>query len=328
MGANAMPSTVLVTGGCGYLGSQVIRDLSHHLPSLTTLRILDNMRPGQMRALMDLPAHVAYEFIEGDLLDPSTLRWALHEVDLVIHLAAVVRTPLSFENPAWLEQVNHWGTAQLVEACLGAGTTRLIFAGTAAVYGPGGPFDERAVCRPQGPYAQSKLAAERVMLAAQARGLQPTLLRLGTLFGLAPVTRFDAVANRFAYLAGICRPLTVYGDGQQRRPLVHVVDAASAIGHFAAHPDAVDPDPIFNVVGSTPSVLEIVEAVQHTAPTTAVHFTEQDIRTHLSFAAANDKLVAQGWAPAFTLADGMHEIIQRFTGLRRFMPHRGDLDEL
>ncbi len=325
-----MLSTILVTGGCGYLGSQVIRDLTHHVPSLTTVRILDNMRPGQMRALMDLPSHVAYEFVEGDLLDPSILRFVLHEVDAVIHLAAVVRTPLSFENPAWLEQVNHWGTAQLVEACLGAGTQRLIFAGTAAVYGPGGPYDEEAVCRPQGPYAQSKLAAERVILAAQSRGLQPTILRLGTLYGLAPVTRFDAVANRFAYLAGICRPLTVYGDGHQRRPLVHVVDAAAAIGQLVTQPvtSTSATGPIFNVVGCTPSVQEIVEAVQSVALTTAVHFTEQDIRTHFSFEAKNDKLLAQGWAPAFTLADGMHEIIQRFTGLRRFMPHRGDLDEL
>lgn len=321
-----MISTLLVTGGCGYLGSQAIRDIAHYLPDLTTIRILDNMRPGQARALMDLPSHIAYEFIEGDVLDPSVLRLALTEVDAVVHLAAVVRTPLSFENPAWLEQVNHWGTAQLVEACLAAGISRLVFASTAAVYGPGGPYAEDAPCRPQGPYAQSKLAAERVILAAQARGLQPTILRLGTLYGLAPVTRFDAVANRFAYLAGICQPLTIYGDGQQRRPLVHVVDAVAAIGQLLAQPPTANP--IYNVVGCTPSVQAIVEAVQSVTPTAAVHFTEQDIRTHFSFEAANDKLRALGWAPAFTLADGMHEIIQRFTGLRRFMPHRGELDEL
>src|SRR5690554_3662234 len=143
-------STLLVTGGCGYLGSQLIRTLATALapaqpsgqPAPLTIRILDNLHSGQIRALMDLPDQAAYEFLEGDLLDPSALRYALRDVDAVIHLAAIVRTPLSFDNPAWLEQINHWGTAQLVEAALANGVRRVILTSTAAVYGPGGPHDE------------------------------------------------------------------------------------------------------------------------------------------------------------------------------------------
>ena len=70
----------------------------------------------------------------------------------MVHLAAVVRTPLSFDHPAWTEQVNHWGTARLVEQCLEAGATRFVFTSGASVYGPGGPFDETPVCQPMGPY--------------------------------------------------------------------------------------------------------------------------------------------------------------------------------
>jgi UDP-glucose 4-epimerase len=321
----AMPSTILVTGGCGYLGSRLIRDLAHQFATPITIRILDSVRHGQVRALMDLPTQASYEVVEGDLLDPTILRSTLEDVDAVIHLAAVVRTPLSYDNPAWLEQVNHWGTAQLVEACLAMRVQRLIFTSTTAVYGPGGPHTEESVCRPQGPYAHSKLAAEKVILAAQARGLQPTILRLGTLFGLAPITRFDAVANRFAYLAGVRHPLTVYGDGAQRRPLIHVADAAAAIIHTLQNPPN---EVIYNLAHNTASVLELVDAIHQSAPTAAVQFDDEDIRTHISFMVDSSKLRDTGWQAKMTLREGLGEIVNHFTGLRRFMPHRSELDEL
>lgn len=322
-----MPSTILVTGGCGYLGSRLIRDLAKQFTTPLTIRILDHTRHGQMRALMDLPTQASYELIEGDLLDPSILRMALEDVDAVIHLAAVVRTPLSYDNPAWLEQVNHWGTAQLVEACLAMKVPRLFFTSTTAVYGPGGPHDESAACHPQGPYAHSKLAAEKVIIAAQQRGLRPTILRLGTLFGLAPVTRFDAVANRFAYLAGVRHPITVYGDGTQRRPLIHVIDASAALIHLLKLPPA-QTESLYNLVAITASVTEIVEAIHQTAPTAAVQFSDQDILTHISFIADGTKLRNTGWQPKVSLSEGLSDIINRFTALRRFLPHRGELDDL
>lgn len=303
---------VLVTGGCGYLGSQLIRDLAGRQDlENVTVRILDNMQRGYYQALMGLPGDGAYQFVAGDLLDPAIMRLVLENVDAVVHLAAIVRTPMSFDRPTWVEQVNHWGTAHLLEYCLEAGVSRFIYASTTAVYGPGGPFAETDPCRPQGAYAQSKRQAEQSILATQERGLPTTVLRFGLIYGLAPVTRFDAVANRFAYLAGVHAPLTVYGSGEQRRSLIHVRDASNAVCFALAHPELAE-GRILNVVDKNTSVLELVDAIRLIRPDIPVRFTEQDIRTHLSFEAGNAALLGLGWRPQVTVEAGLAELVQQF----------------
>lgn len=308
----ANPTVILVTGGLGYLGSQLIRSLAAlDACGPVTIRILDNLQGGHYPALMDLPGSARYQFVEGDILDPATVKMALQGVDIVVHLAAIVRTPMSFEQPRWVEQVNHWGTSHLLEYCLEAGVRRFIYTSSAAVYGPGGPYSEGDRCRPQGAYAQSKYLAELALEAARERGLNTTILRLGTIYGLAPVTRFEAVANRFAYLAGVGRPLTLYGEGRQRRALVHVSDAVQAINFCLAHPDQTG-GRVFNVVAGNVAVLELIEIIQAIKPETSVRFTEQDIRTHLSFEVDSSALVAIGWQPAVTWQAGLTELIDRF----------------
>lgn len=305
-------AVILVTGGAGYLGSQLIRDLvvDPHLAG-ATIRILDNLQQGRHEALMDLPEEGHYQFLEADILDPTAVRRALEGVDAVVHLAAVVKTPFSFDHPVWTEQVNHWGTARLVEHCLEAGVPRFLFASSASVYGPGGPFDEASTCRPIGPYTQSKWQAEQAVLAAVERGLRPTILRLATVFGYAPTMRFDAVANRFAYLAGVSRPLTVYGTGEQTRPLIHVRDASAAIRFCLAH-ETETAGAVFNVVGENASVLDLMMAVREVKPDVRVHYTEQDVLTHLSFSTDSRKLQRLEWRPLYTAKTGIAEVIARF----------------
>ncbi|WP_456428586.1 NAD-dependent epimerase/dehydratase family protein [Rhodocaloribacter sp.] len=308
--------TVLVTGGCGYLGSRLIRDLAADPRFETRVRILDNMQNENYRALMGLPEQGRFEFIEGDVLDRATLKLALRDVDAVVHLAAVVRTPMSFDQPRWVQQVNHWGTVSLAEMCLEQGVRRFVYAGSAAVYGPGGPFTEADVCRPQGAYAQSKRQAEEALASAAERGLRPTSLRFATLFGLAPVMRFDAVANRFAYMAGTRRKVTVYGDGKQRRSFVHVRDASAAVRFSLAHGDLTEGKTL-NVVGESRSILELAEDVVLIHPETSVHFTEQDIRTHLNLEIDGSAIRKLGWHPRHTLREGLGALIDQFAGVHR-----------
>jgi UDP-glucose 4-epimerase len=125
--------------------------------------------------------------------------------------------------------------------------------------------------------------------------------------------RFDAVVNRFAYLAGIGRPLTVFGSGQQRRPSIHVRDAARLMTKLVVtHPDS---GTILNVAVGNPSVEEIKDAVVALRPETRVRYTEQDVLTYLSLELDTSRLAGVGFVAECDVADGLSELLDRFTGL-------------
>lgn len=310
-----MSKVVLVTGGAGYIGSRLVRDFSlDNRFRDCTIRIYDNLQRNNYGTLMDLPVGTRYEFIEGDILDRMTLSDAMKDVWAVIHLAAVVNTPISFDHPRWTYQVNHWGTATVVDEAVRAGVRRLIYACSASVYGPGGPFHESDTCTPVGPYSISKLQGEQALLEAeQHRNLQVTSLRLGTVFGDAPGVRFEAVANRYAYLAGTCKPLVIHGDGQQKRPLLHVQDASDAIRFALASETTVAQ--VLNAASENVSINELVEAVQKLRPDVQLRYTGQDALTALSFEVDSAKLYSLGWSPRVSLVNGLGSLMQRLSAL-------------
>ncbi len=319
-----MTRTILVTGGAGYIGSRLIRDLAVD-PAFAdcTIRLYDNLQRETYVTLINLPDGGRFQFVEGDILDNVGVRRALEGVWAVVHMAAIVRTPLSFGPPGWVEQVNHWGTANLAEAAAAAGVQTLVYVSSAAVFGPmdamgGQPFREGDFCRPVGLYAESKLRGERHVRAANAPDrMLTTILRLGTVFGLAPAVRFDAVANRFAYLAGIHRALTIYGTGEQVRSQLHVSDASSAIRFALAHADQMAGG-TYNVVGENVSVLGVVEAIRALRPDIGVRYTEQDVLTHLSFAVDGSQLNGLGWYPQVSLEAGLAELLDHMRGFAPF----------
>lgn len=305
-----MSGVVLVTGGLGYLGSELLRSAPERLEG-RTIRVLDNLATRGERALVDLPPGCRYEFVEGDVLDAGVVRYALRDVDTVVHLAGVVRTPMSFEHPTWMRQVNTWGTATITEAAVTAGVTRFVYASSTAVYGPGGPFDETAQPRPLGPYATSKLAAEEAVLVSGERA-GPVVLRLGMLYGHAPCARYDGFVNRLLFQAGTGRAMTIYGKGTQRRPIVHVSDAAAAIWHSATTTTPVDS--VLNVVESNASVVDVVNALKGVRPELSERYAEQDVLSHLSFVVDGERIRQSGWSPGQRLAEAVKAELARFAG--------------
>ncbi|MBN2002671.1 MAG: NAD(P)-dependent oxidoreductase [Anaerolineae bacterium] len=304
---------ILVTGGAGYIGSRLIRDLATDSRFAgMTVRIYDSLQHKYMDALMDLPAEGHYEFIEGDILDRLNLRRAMQDVVAVVHLAAIVTTPLSFDNPEWTKQVNHWGTASVVECSLGAGVPRLIYASSASVYGPGKVFKETDACRPIGPYAVSKLHAEGEILQGKARGLKTTIVRLGTTFGNAPAMRYDAIANKMAFLTGVGRPMVIRGSGEQIRPLIHIRDASAVFRFCLAEPQTEGE--IVNAVTANPTANEITHTLQELVPKATIRYTDQDILTEISYAIDSSKLLGMGFVPQVSLEAGLQEVLARWQG--------------
>lgn len=299
---------ILVTGGAGYIGSQLIRDLAGDARFVDyTFRIYDSLRREHFCGLMDLEAVGRYEFIEGDILDRLNLERAMRGVFAIVHLAAIVKTPISFEHPEWTEQVNHWGTASVVDCALEAGVHRLIYVSSASVYGPGGPFSETDTCRPIGPYAISKLKGEQEVIRTRY-----TIVRLGTIFGDAPAMRFDGDANRLAYLVGVGRPMVLHGSGEQNRPLIHVRDASTVLRLCLA--DSKTEWQTINAVIMNPSLKEIAQALQVIVPDATIRYTDQDILTELSFEVDSPKLLGMGFQPQYRLEDGLQEVVARFQG--------------
>jgi nucleoside-diphosphate-sugar epimerase len=122
--------------------------------------------------------------------------------------------------------------------------------------------------------------------------------------------RFDAVANRFAYLAGVRRALTIHGGGQQQRAFTHVRDAAAAIRLVLREPETVGHT--YNVVGENASVLDLVEAIRTLDAAVETRRTHQDVQTDFNIVASPEALMRLGWAPTMTLTSGLAELYRRF----------------
>ncbi len=307
---NNQEPAILITGGAGYIGSQLARDLATD-PRFSNyiIRIYDNLQRQHLCGLMDLPSEGRYEFIEGDILDRLNLGRAMHGVQAVVHLAAVVKTPISFDHPEWTEQVNHWGTASVVDCALSADVTRLLYVSSASVYGPGGPFQETDHCRPVGPYAISKLKGENEALRSRF-----TIVRMGTVFGNAPAMRFDGIANRLAYQVGVGRPMIIHGSGEQIRPLIHTRDASAVLRLCLA--DSRVEGEIINAVTINPTINEIAHALQAIVPDAPIRYTDQDILTEISFHVDSTKLMELGFEPQVSLEQGLAKMVSRWRGFR------------
>ena len=196
---------------------------------------------------------------------------------------------------------------------MAAGVSKLVYGSSASVYGPGGPFKEEDPCRPIGPYAASKLKGEGEVRTGGERGLAVVVVRLGTVFGSAPAMRFDGVANRFAYLVGVGRPVVIHGGGRQMRPLIHIHDASAVLRMCLADPRAEGET--INAATMNPSVNQIAETLQTIVPGAAVRQTAQNVLNVLSFEVDAAKLLGMGFTPRVDLARGMRSILARWQNI-------------
>ncbi len=215
-------ATYVVTGGAGFIGSNIVARL---VDEGETVRVVDDMSTGRAENLDGLREAVAFH--EGSICDDDLLHEAFDGADYVLHQAALASVQRSVEDPAATNRVNVEGTLKVLEAARECGVKRVVYASSSSVYGdaPELPKHEDMIPRPRSPYAVSKLGGEYYCrVYADVFGLETVSLRYFNVFGPRqdPASQYAAVIPIFVrrMLAGQ-RP-EVYGDGEQSRDFTYV----------------------------------------------------------------------------------------------------------
>lgn len=217
---------VLITGGAGFIGSNLSR---YFLERGFEVAVLDNLSTGFRE---NLPNHPKFQFIEGDIRDEEILISALSGCDRICHLAAAVGNVRSIEKTVEDSEINVLGTLNVLEAARKNKINKIVYSSSAAIFGEPQklPMDEEHPFSPDSPYGVSKLAGElQARCFAKLYGMDIICLRYFNVYG--PNQRCDAYGNVipiFSTQKIRGKPMIIYGDGEQTRDFVHVEDIAQA----------------------------------------------------------------------------------------------------
>ena len=297
----------LVTGGAGFIGSHIVKELIRQGQKVT---VLDNLSGGKLDNLS--PVQDKIIFIQGDICDFDTVKKACQGVNYVLHLAALISVAESMAKPQETAQINVQGTVNVLEAARQCGVKRLVFSSSAAVYGtrPELPYKEDTPIDCQSPYAWSKQAgAELCQLYTKAYGLEAVALRYFNVFGTGqnPNSAYAAVIAKFMQLAAENKPLGIDWDGLQSRDFVNVKDVVQA--NLLAATKGV-PGEIYNVAsGRTYTLLELADTIERVSGRKLARISRPKRPGDVHESSADiSKITALGYKPSVTLEEGLKEM--------------------
>jgi UDP-glucose 4-epimerase len=251
--------SVLVTGGAGFIGANLCRELAAR-PEIDAVIALDDLSTGSAENLRGVNARL----IEGSILDRGLLAELVDAADAVVHLAALPSVPRSLADPLGTFEVNATGTVHVLEACRRK-SRYVVAASSSSVYGnvPVSPKHEDLPTRPLSPYAMSKLTAEAGVLAYGAAFGLPTLaLRFFNVYGPLQTAghAYAAVIPTFITSALQGGQLQIYGDGGQVRDFTFVTTVTSVLADAVLR-QVTSPVPVNLAFGTRVSVAELAERV-------------------------------------------------------------------
>ena len=232
---------ILVTGGCGFIGSHLCRRL---LADGHRVRVLDDLSRGKRE---NVPSEVAV--VVGDIVDRSVVDQAFDDIDACVHLAAIASVPECQKDWSRANAVNLNGSVNVFAAAAAAGNLPVVYASSAAVYGDvGGPAHEGLRPHPFSAYGVDKYASElHAVVAGQDVGLPTCGLRFFNVFGPGqdPSSPYSGVITIFVERLLRNEPTVIYGDGKQTRDFIYVEDVVNAIALGLGN--ATENAPVFNV---------------------------------------------------------------------------------
>lgn len=229
---------ILITGGLGYIAYSLIEKLANTQNQTYEITIYDNMSRNEFSILNARQLNgVNIHFVKGDLLDNYKLKKEVDKSDVVIHLAAMVTTPFEDKFFHHFDQVNHWGTANLVSAVEESEVKHFIYLSSISVYGNNDEaVDINSKLNPDSSYAISKHQAEKHVKRLIAK-IPTHIIRSGNVYGYNPAIRIDAVINRFMYEAHFENKIHINGDGSQFRGFVSVDNLSNLLLALVQNPN-------------------------------------------------------------------------------------------
>lgn len=285
---------VLVTGAAGFLGAILTKHLLEDDFQVTTFDKAEHAIEGARPVI-------------GDLLDVDAVTTALRGHDAICHIGAIGDVYLAGDNPQLAAQVNVVGSAN-VAAAAKLTEARVVYASTWEVYGApqSDPIDETHPCDPDHPYSITKLAGERLLLAADELGDVPVVaLRLGTAYG--PGLRPNSVFSIFIDRARGRQPLTIQGDGSQFRQFTHADDIARAFA-LACRSDLRHE--VFNTVASDPvTIKQLAELVVDRFPTELSYGEARPGDVHPAIVSSEKAARILGWKADVPFEEGVGRLL-------------------
>lgn len=268
---------VLVTGGAGYIGSDLVYGLNSN-EKVSKIIILDNLSRKNYSFFFDLSTNRLNKvsFVKGDILDSRTVSKVLKGVDVVYHLAAKVSTPFADQDPHYFEQVNHWGTVNLLYEIEKSDVSRFIYLSSASVYGSSSnEVTESTPPDPKTFYGISKLNAEKQVERLSSK-IDTYIIRCGNVYGLNSSARFDAVINKFMFEANFYNKISVDGDGRQHRAFIHIDQLISVLTSLINSYKI--PFGTYNLVSANWKIAYIAQIISEIYPELEVIYVNQDIK--------------------------------------------------
>jgi UDP-glucose 4-epimerase len=330
-----IPKKWLITGGCGFIGTSLIRYLQKEVPG-ARIRVIDNLSVGtredlstvcdyQEIELADLRTPTTdggwkkpVQLIVADIKDADACLTCIQEIDVVVHLAANTGVAPSVQNPRADMEANVIGTFNLLEASRLDSVSRFVFASSGAPIGEvEPPIHEELAPHPVSPYGASKLAGEGYCSAYyRSFGLQTVALRFGNVYGPGSEHKSSVVA-KFIKRASSNQTLEIYGDGKQTRDFVYIDDLSRAI-LLAAIRIGIGGETFQIATNSETTVAEIATILKKIFENNGLPFSEVvkiaprigDVRRNFSNTAKAKKTL--GWQPVVHLQEGLERTFEWF----------------
>jgi UDP-glucose 4-epimerase len=306
---------VLVTGGAGFIGSNIVRAL---LARGDDVRVLDNFSTGSRSNLAELERDV--DLVEGDLRSYERVHAAVRGTEVVFHEGALPSVPRSVQDPLTTTAVNVEGTLNVLLAARDEGARRIVNASSSSVYGNAGelPKVESQAPDPISPYAVAKLAAERFCTSfSRVYAMEIVSLRYFNVFGPRqdPASQYAAVVPRFIRAIAAGDAVTIYGDGEQSRDFTYVDNVVGA--NLLAADAAGAHGEILNVAtGGSITVNALADAIGALLgrPVERVFEPAREADVRASWAALDEAQRVLGYEPHVTFEEGLRRTADHLLG--------------